>query len=781
MTTEVTRLEKLRTLRNANLDAAFSVAFSTLSTGAFLVGFVQLLGGGDLWIGVLTAIPSLMGLLQIPGAIWGRSFTSFKRFVTPGGAAWRLLYVPIAFLPLLPWSNELRLTLLAAIVAVASLMMNLVNPIYNDWLAEMVPGESRGWFFSRRNAIGVGVGGVVGILGAAVLDAFRGHKADATGFFAVFVMGLVCAAVSMTFYLRMTDLPRPAPMRQNLKASLKAIGGPFGDRAFRKVLIYLVVGVFGQTMAGNLFIAFGRESLALDFRVLQGTALFMAVGNILAASLWGFLADKYGNRPVLAVAGCLVALNPIAWLLCRPGAPVFDTAILWTGHVYMGVAWAGVNLCQFNLILATAKPEDRANYIGAGMTTIAVMGGIAPLAGAALMASLRHVLPAETAYKTVFGLAGVGRFLGVLFLIPVVEVGARTFKDTFHDLRNLSPRSVHTMRTISRGGEAREAAIGQAGREGNALAADEILRALNDPVPRIRRQAAEALADLHDERATALILQRIEDEPDSVEEELVAALGRLGDPRAFPTLIAMLRSPRPMIRRAAARALGRFEDAKVAVPALIVAAEDSEDPDLRRVALQSLRRVGDPAASDALIGALDDSHPSVRIAAAEGLVEIRPEGVAPALRESLRRFPDEGASEIAYALGVLGGPEDLDLILQTAEGAGTTGRRRALLGVAHRLGTEAEAYRLMLREGMPRDQAILELLKGHRRNPTVQAALRAYSQGDDRTALQALARLDPALIPLAERPVPEAFLVAAPRLGKTSPGTPRPSGGEGQG
>ncbi|RYG41650.1 MFS transporter, partial [bacterium] len=467
MTAEVTRLDKLRTLRNANIDAAFSVAFSTLSTGAFLVGFVQLLGGGDLWIGVLTAIPSLMGLLQIPGAIWGRSFSSFKRFVTPGGAAWRFLYIPIAFLPLLPWPNELRLTILALIVGLASFIINLVNPIYNDWLAEMVPGDSRGWFFARRNAIGVAVGGIVGILGAAILDGFRGRNAAPTGFFAVFVLGLICAVISFTFYLRMTDLPRVNPVRQDLKTSLRAIGTPFGDRGFRRVLIYLVIGVFGQTMAGNLFIAFGRESLGLDFRVLQATAFFMAVGNVLAATFWGFLADKYGNKPVLAIAGCLVALNPIAWMICRPGADVFNAAILWSSHVYMGIAWAGMNLCQFNLILATAKPEDRANYLGAGMTTIAVMGGIAPLAGATLMAILRNSLPPEMAYKAVFGLSIVGRFAGVVFLIPVVEAGARGFGATLRDLRNLSPRGVKTMRAVGRADSGREEAIGRAGRERN--------------------------------------------------------------------------------------------------------------------------------------------------------------------------------------------------------------------------------------------------------------------------------------------------------------------------
>ena len=69
----------------ANFDVAFATAFGTLVGGAFLVGYVKRLGGSDLWIGWLAAVPSLLGILQIPGAIWGRGFTSYKRFILPGG------------------------------------------------------------------------------------------------------------------------------------------------------------------------------------------------------------------------------------------------------------------------------------------------------------------------------------------------------------------------------------------------------------------------------------------------------------------------------------------------------------------------------------------------------------------------------------------------------------------------------------------------------------------------------------------------------------------------
>src|SRR5688572_33018061 len=94
------RLENLQVLRLANLDAALYTAFATLVSGTFMVGFIKHLGGPDtdLWIGLLTAVPSLLGILQIPGAIIGRSYSGFKTYIAKGGFLWRFLYVP--FIPL---------------------------------------------------------------------------------------------------------------------------------------------------------------------------------------------------------------------------------------------------------------------------------------------------------------------------------------------------------------------------------------------------------------------------------------------------------------------------------------------------------------------------------------------------------------------------------------------------------------------------------------------------------------------------------------------------------
>ncbi len=772
----VNRLENLRSLRYANADGALATAFGTLVSGAFLVGFVQRLGGSDLWIGLLTAIPNLVGILQIPGAIWGRSFSSYKRYIFPGGLIWRLMYAPLIVLPFLPIPNAAKLTVLTVCVLVASISTMMVNPIYNDWLAEMVPLNSRGFYFSRRSAICTAVGASVGILGALLLDQIRSAHHDDLAFGVIFGIGILFSVASMTMFLRMQDLPREYPIRQNLRDGIKAIGAPFGDSQYRKVLVFLAVATFGQTFAGNFYFAFGRETLSLSFVVLVGATTVQAVGQVLSAKFWGFLSDKYGNKPSLILAGLLLATNPLPWVFCIPGHNVFNIWLLVSTSFIMGFGWSGVNICQFNMMLATADPKDRANYIGSGMTVTSILGGISPLMGAFLMAALRAHGSPEVAYKIVFLVGVVVRLGAVACLIPVKEEGSSGVLNTLRDLRSVTPRGYRAMRSLSRtsDAEARESAIERVGEEGTSLASDDIIKALHDPLPRVRRQAAAALARLRDPRATFELIHQIEDHPDLLEEETIWALGMLGDPAAAPALIRTLESPRPLLRRAAANAMSRIgaQDNPDVTLALNRAAADPNDPDLRRAALQALRWLSSRDSDEVISDALRDALPSVRIAAAEAVAELNITAAAPELRAAIEKFSDEASSEAAYALGVVGALTDLPLILgEAAESHSLITRRRCLLGVARLLDVEQETYRLLLRDGMDRDTALIEMLRPlTRKSPRFNEALERYAAGDEGAALSGLhsATNFDWLLPLIAQPVEELFLVGACAVARAS-------------
>ncbi len=766
MATPTNRLENLKSLQAANYDVAFSTAFSTLVGGSFLVGFIQYLDGSDFLISLSAALPSLIGLLQIPGGIWGRSFPYFRKFVAPGGWIWRLMHSPLIFLPLLAMPDGVRLFILFACIGVATTATQLVNPIYNDWIGELVPPNARGWYFSRRTLISTATGVLLGLAGGVILDQFRNTSSENVGFSIVFGLGLLCALTSMFFFLKMKDIERPNPINLSLKQGIKLTGLPFKDRNFRKVLVFSFIFVASQGFAGPLYAAFALETLNMPFTTLQVLGLAHAATTILCVRMWGYFQDRYGAKPILMMSVIGTIFAPIIWALTKPGEAnlTYNTVILLVGHLYNGFVWAAAGAAQLSLYMATSPQEDRPNYLAGALAVQSIAMGLSPLAGSTLLYFLRPDLGPEWAYKTVFLGVCVIRVASMLSLIPIKETGAQSFRIAVKQISRIRPSGMRALKEMSMsGGEAeREAAVEKVGRAGLSMATADILRALSDPSPRVRRQAARSLAVLSTPEAGEALLIHIVEHPELAEEEALEALGELRPPDSAQALIRYLQDPRSVLRRTAARTLGRLGD-RQAVPALMEAAREPGDHDLCRASIQALRVLEATEAEDIFADALTDQHPSIRTAAAEAVSELHLVSLAPVLRQAMSMHGDETASEMAYALGAVGDEGDLPTILSCAQSQESIAlRRRCLMGAARLVGLESQHYRLTYLEGVSLDLELMKLMRPLiRREARYQAVMDRYAQ-DEMEALRLLAELTdkPGVRQLAETPVEEAFLLA---------------------
>jgi HEAT repeat protein len=765
MTYTANRLDNLRNLQVANWDVAFATAFATLVTGNFLIGYIDYFGGGDYWIGLLTAVPSFIGLVQVPGAIWGRSFPFYKRFIAPGGWVWRLLYIPVAALPFVALPPQTALLVLLLCVGVAAAAIQTVNPIYNDWLAELVPSTSRGWYFSRRTLVATAVGMVAGMAGGFALDSFRDAGQADVGFSVVFGAGVVCAIVSMVFFLRMKESVRPNPVKLRLRDSLRSMARPWQDKNFRLLLIFSGLFMASQTYAGGFFSLFAIKVLGINFTLLQLIAVMHALGTIAFVRTWGFLADKYGNKPILVLTTVGTVITPGVWLVCVPGADLRNALILLVFHIYNGIVWSGVTVTQLNLYMSTADEGERSSYLGTALTTTAVIGGVAPILGSMTMDVFREPMGAEMAFKWLFVIVMVMRVVSVMLLTGVREPGAVSIRQTIRQMRQVSFSGMRALSALSKSSDAerRLRAISVVGRKKFSMATDELRKALTDPSPRIRRGAAIALARLGGDEAAEALLSHVIEHPELLDEDVVEALGRLPTARTEEVLLSLLRDPRSILRRSAAKTLGRI-GSRAAVPHLVQAAKEHEDIEMRRAALQALRHLEAREAEPVIAEALLDPHPSVRIAAAEAVSELGLRDTAGRVRESLSLSHDEATPELAYALGCVGEASDAALIVAAAADSGTvTTRRRCLLGLARLLGVEPAAYRLLITEGFERDTLMLEALRNARHaKPVLRTSLDLHSSGDEAGALRALADACEIeeLRPIADHPAEEAFLVA---------------------
>lgn len=111
-----------------------------------------------------------------------------------------------------------------------------------------------------------------------------------------------------------------------------------------------------------------------------------------------------------------------------------------------------------------------------------------------------------------------------------------------------------------------------------------------------RMEAAKALSRSRDPRALAPLVAVLTDANRDVRWAAIEALGDLGDRRAVPALAEYLKRPEPYRwgKRLAAAALGALGDPAATEPLLGLLGD--EDPFARRAAALALLRLGDPAA-----------------------------------------------------------------------------------------------------------------------------------------------------------------------------------------
>lgn len=756
------RLENLRALRIANLDMAFATMFGALVAGNFYSEFIIRLTPDSRMRAFVFAIAALLGVLQIPGSLLGQKYRKYKPFVGVGGFLWRFWWLPIAFLPILPDSWP-RFHIFIACVVLQAISIFLINSTYNEWLTKLVPVSHRAWYFSRRAALAVVFGAVIGFPASKFMDYMRGQDQTDLGLTITFLVGVGLGMVSFFFYLKMPDTVRnpEEEMQEGHKGKSMLIA--MEHKPLRRLLWFLAVFTIGQTVAAPFFFPYAREVLHLDLFTLQILGACMAIASISSAKMWGYLGEKYGNKPILFLSGILIFAGPACWALTIPERNSWNLFILTVGHICAGVAWTGVNSGQMNFVLAITKPEHRAQAIGLTQAVTAVVSGLAPLIAGIWLQSVAGNAPDKSFYTILFTANSIIRLGAVLLLFGIVDPSSTSIRGFLKQLSGVRPKGMLAMKSLQKAETAREKqlAVRSLGESGMSFAETEVMRLLGDPSPRVRRESAAALAKLGSNDAVEALVRLIERQPHLVEEEMIDALANLRDERAVPSLITLLQNPSSALRRSSARALGRLRSADALKP-LMEAATNPDDAELRRASIQALRLIGDPVCEPVISWALQDAYPSVRVAAAEACAELDLRGTASLLRTHLNDNIDETSAELAYALGTVGEEADLTLLLKTACGLSSgVGRRRCLLACAHLLGVERELYRLLMLDPVSRDREFLEMANADK-SGVMRKSISSYHAGHESDALAQLSRKvqHGPIREIAEYSPKESFLLA---------------------
>lgn len=369
-------------LAQSVLNSVFAIW--TFGGSVFLL-FLDELGLPKGQIGLLLSLFPFCGLLALgfaPTATrWGR-----KRVFL---ATYGLRKVVLAGLLLLPWlltqaGRGPAVACLFAIVSLFAVLRALAETAYYPWSQEFVPNDVRGKFSAWSTVLGM-LASALALLGAGhVLSTGEGLNRF------LWLIGLGCL-VGLLGVGAMSNVPGGAPVREAAASGthLANLRGALRDRSFTAYL-----GGLGAVTVGTAFLIcflplYLKDRLGLTAGVIVQLDAVAMVGGALSSLAWGYLADRFGSRPVLMPAAALSLLLPLAWLLLPRQTPHL---VAWCVALYFfyGMASIGVLIGAGRLLFNSVVPREKSTaYTAIYYAWMGITGGVGPLVAGGLLSLSR--------------------------------------------------------------------------------------------------------------------------------------------------------------------------------------------------------------------------------------------------------------------------------------------------------------------------------------------------------------------------------------------------------
>ncbi len=359
-------------------------------------------------VGFLTAIPYFaMILTQLLAPVLSEKAGSRKRFILVGAFLHSLIWLPILLIPFVFHTHQVWWLILFVTLCVAFDSMG--NAPWNSMMADLVPEEVRGRYFSFRTRISSLVALVLSFAAGGILQLLT--KNIFLAFSMIFAGAAISRFFSAYFLSQMVEPPVVAP--KSKQASIFELSRTLGSTNIGKFIVFNALLIFSTNLASPFFSVYMLSDLKFNYLTYFIATAIPTLVTLLCIPFWGKVVDRNGNIKVLKATMLFIPLLPILWLVSK--SPYYICGV----QVLSGFAWAGCNLAVSLFLYVTTQAENRTRYIAlnnvlmfSGVSLGALLGGIlAP-----------HVpLILRNNLLTIFLISGVARIIVVLIFLPRIS------------------------------------------------------------------------------------------------------------------------------------------------------------------------------------------------------------------------------------------------------------------------------------------------------------------------------------------------------------------------
>ena len=264
--------ELKRSLDLVIIAITMGMAFFSVMGGAPLAGFSRALGAGDFLYSFIMAMTVIGGIVQIFASYFLENTGKRKFIFMTFGFVHRLLWIPVALIPLIvpETGGSFRIWLVIVLIAISSVSNSVAAISFSSWMGSLVPMDIRGRFFSKRAMISTVTSAVTALAAGKFLDMVPGFNGYAIIFIAVALLG----AGDIICFKWVYDPPMQVSEKKThfLKLALE----PLGNKNYMFFVCYIAFWSFGVNFAGPFFIVYMLENLKMSFFIISLFTQFVA-------------------------------------------------------------------------------------------------------------------------------------------------------------------------------------------------------------------------------------------------------------------------------------------------------------------------------------------------------------------------------------------------------------------------------------------------------------------------------------------------------------------------
>ena len=347
----------------------------TLVVGPTLLAYAALLGAGDITFGFLGAIPYFGNLAHLLSAWLIEHNYSIRKtaFRTAFISRYFLLIAALlAFYPHMPGA----LFILISALTLKYFIGCISGGVWLPWMKSLIPEKIMGRFFAYRFKYMM-ITKIICFWGTALLfkysDLFVSNE--------IYIYSILFLIAFFVGLFSAWTLSQVDDKKQNISSSLsfkQKIVKSFQNNSFRKLLYTLCFINFSIAFVTPFITIFMLKYLDIPMSTILIFTLIMQLSYTFVVKRLGILADKLGTWKVIQVSIPLLVFSLIPFLFLNQinTVEIVKYLLLGLGHIFLGIATAGITLGINNASLIFVPKKSAAIYLSVNSVLKSFAGGL---------------------------------------------------------------------------------------------------------------------------------------------------------------------------------------------------------------------------------------------------------------------------------------------------------------------------------------------------------------------------------------------------------------------